>query len=157
MSTRSFAALAGFVYLALGIFGFLPGFIQSPPAGAPQLIAESNYAYLFGVFPVNLWHNLIHLVIGVWGFVASRNFGASRIFARSLAVIFGVLAVMGLFPGLHTTFGFIPLFGYDVWLHAGTALIAVYFGFAAPAAVTRVRRTNVKSDNVKVYEERPQV
>ena len=36
---------------------------------------------------------------------------------------------MGLIPGLNTTFGLIPIFGNDVWLHALTALIAAYFGW----------------------------
>jgi hypothetical protein len=47
----------------------------------------------------------------------------------SLAVIFGVLTVMGLIPGLNTVFGLIPLFGHDIWLHALTAIAAAYFGF----------------------------
>jgi hypothetical protein len=81
---------------------------------------------------------------------------ASRVFARGIAIINGVLMLMGLFPGWNTVFGLLPLFGHDVWLHAGAALVAAYFGFAASPAVTRVRRTGVKSERVKVYEERPQ-
>ncbi|MCC2629869.1 MAG: putative rane protein [Thermomicrobiales bacterium] len=30
---------------------------------------------------------------------------------------------------LHTMFGLTPLFSHDVWLHAGTAIIAAYFGW----------------------------
>ena len=30
---------------------------------------------------------------------------------------------------LHTLFGLTPLFSHDVWLHAGTAVIAAYFGW----------------------------
>jgi Domain of unknown function (DUF4383) len=36
---------------------------------------------------------------------------------------------MGLIPVLNTTFGFIPLFGHDIWLHALIAIGAAYFGF----------------------------
>ena len=50
-------------------------------------------------------------------------------FARGLTVVYGVLAVMGLIPVLNTTFGLIPIFGHDVWLHAGTAILAAYFGW----------------------------
>jgi hypothetical protein len=110
---------------------------------------------LLGLFPVNVLHNLVHLAIGGWGLAASGSFGAARLFARGLAVIYGVLTIMGLFPGLDTAFGFVPLFGHDVWLHGVTTLVAAYFGFLAPAEVTRVRRTDIKSDRVKVYEERP--
>jgi hypothetical protein len=38
---------------------------------------------------------------------------------------------MGLFPATQSTLGLIPIFGNDVWLHAVTAAIAVYFGFFA--------------------------
>lgn len=153
MATRSFALLAGFLYLSLGIFSFFPGLNQLPPSDAPRLAIEHSYGYLFGLFPVNIIHNLAYLGIGVWGFVASKRIDASRMFTRSTSVIFSVLTVMGLLPGLNTIFGFMPLFGHNVWLHAVTALVAAYVGFAAPAEVTRVRRTDVKSDRVKVYEE----
>jgi hypothetical protein len=49
-----------------------------------------------------------------------------------------VLAVMGLVPGLDTTFGLVPIYGHDVWLHALLAGVAAYFGFvAAPEAEDR--------------------
>jgi len=30
---------------------------------------------------------------------------------------------------LHTAFGLVPLYGHDIWLHAGLAVVAAYFGF----------------------------
>lgn len=60
----------------------------------------------------------------------SRNEWGGRRFAQSLTVIYGILAVMGLIPILKTTSGLIPLFGYDVWLHALTAAAVSYFGFS---------------------------
>lgn len=42
-----------------------------------------------------------------------------------------ILAVMGLVPGLDTTFGLIPLFGNDVWLHALTGIVGLITGFTA--------------------------
>ena len=38
--------------------------------------------------------------------------------------VYAVLAVMGLVPALNTVFGFIPIHGHDVWLHAVIALAA---------------------------------
>jgi hypothetical protein len=48
-----------------------------------------------------------------------------------VAIIYAVLAVMGIIPGLNTTFGLIPLYGHDIWLHAVIAIAAAYFGFVA--------------------------
>ena len=79
------------------------------------------YGYLIGLFPVNILHTAVHLAIGVWGIAAWRSAGGARVYARSLAILYGVLAVMGLIPGLNTVFGLIPLHSHDVWLHAGTA------------------------------------
>jgi hypothetical protein len=78
---------------------------------------------------VNWLHNLVHLAIGVAGLSASRTMPDARRYARGLAIVYGALAVMGLIPLLNTTFGLIPLFGHDIWLHAGTAALAAYFGF----------------------------
>src|SRR5215470_13141017 len=101
MGIRSFASLAGLVYLVIGIFGFLPGLTHAPPAGAPHLTFETNYGYLFGLFPVNLLHNVFHIVIGIWGFLSSSSFSASRTFARGVAILYGVFTLMGLFPGFN--------------------------------------------------------
>jgi hypothetical protein len=129
MSSRHFALVLGAIYTVVGILGFVPGVLTAPPAGAPPVRVDQAYGYLFGLFPVNVLHSLVHLGIGIWGLVASRRPSPSRDYARALAVIFGVLTIMGLIPGLRTVGGLIPLFGHDIWLHALTAIVAAYFGF----------------------------
>jgi hypothetical protein len=130
MSVRAFAIVFGVIYLAVGLLGFVPA-LRSLPADAPPIAVTSGYGYLLGLFPINLLHNLVHLAIGVWGVLAYRSFPAARLYARGLAVIYGVLTVFGLIPGLNTLFGLTPLFGHDVWLHALTAIIAAWFGWKA--------------------------
>jgi hypothetical protein len=132
MAVRYFALISGIAYLLVGLMGFIPGFNQPPPPTAPDLAVDAGYGYLLGLFPINVLHNLVHLLIGVLGIVAYRTFSASRSYSRGLAVFYGLLAVMGLIPGLNTTFGLIPIFSHDVWLHALTAAIAAYFGWMAP-------------------------
>lgn len=129
MNVKTFALVLGIVYIAVGILGFVPAFLQQPPATAPELNVDAGYGYLLGLFPVNIVHTLVHLAIGIWGVFAYKSIAASRTFARSVAVIFGVLTVLGLIPGLNTLFGLVPLHGHDVWLHALTAIVAAYFGF----------------------------
>ncbi|MBX9633764.1 MAG: DUF4383 domain-containing protein, partial [Magnetospirillum sp.] len=90
---------------------------------------------LFGLFPVNALHNLVHLIFGVWGLVVWRSFASSRIYSRSVAVIYALLAVMGLIPGLQTAFGLVPLYGHDIWLHGVIAVASGYFGYAPVASV----------------------
>jgi hypothetical protein len=130
MAIRYFALAAGVVYALVGVLGFVPGLNVEGPPGRPPLAVDSFYGYLLGLFPVNLLHNLVHLAIGAWGlFAYSRGIPDSRAFARGLAILYAVFAVMGLIPGLDTTFGLVPLYGHDVWLHALTAAAAAYFGW----------------------------
>lgn len=126
---RTFARVAGIIYLLVGILGFIPSLLSSPTG--PDLAVDAFHGRLLGLFPVNLMHNLVHIAIGLWGLSAARSLGASVGFARGLTVLYAVLAVMGLIPGLKTMFGLAPLHGNDVWLHAGTALVAAYFGWGA--------------------------
>lgn len=128
MATRYFALIAGVLYGLVGILGFVPGMLR--PAAGPPLTIDGGYGLLFGLFPVNVLHNLVHLGLGVWGIAAYSSFGKARTYAASIAVIYGVLTIMGLIPGLNTVFGLIPIHGHDVWLHALTAIVAAYFGFA---------------------------
>lgn len=132
MGVRYFALISGIIYILIGLFGFIPGMVATPGTGGPDVAVNAGYGYLLGTFPVNILHNIVHLAVGIWGLVAYRTYTGSRNYSRGLAIFYGVLAIMGLLPVLNTTFGLIPIFGNDVWLHALTALIAAYFGFKAP-------------------------
>lgn len=135
MKTRYFALVMGIAFLVIGILGFVPALVTPPAEGEPRLLIEAGHGRLFGLFPVNVVHNLVHLAFGIWGVVVWRAFAPSRIYARSVAIIYAVLAVMGLIPVLRTTFGLVPLHAHDIWLHAAIALVSAYFGYAAVTTV----------------------
>ena len=128
MRLRYFSLVAGVLFLLLGILGFIPG-LTSSLASAPMLKVSAGYGYLFGLFPVNLVHNLIHLAIGIVGIVAYGKKSNAQLYARTVAVFFGLIAVLGLIPATNMLFGLVPLFGHNIWLHALAAAIAVYFGW----------------------------
>ncbi len=143
MSIATFALIFGIAYLGAGVLGLIPAALMPPPADAPPTTFAFLYGYLLGLFPVNILHSAVHIAIGAWGLAASRAAAHARMFARTLAVFYGALAVMGLFPVLNTTFGLIPIHGHAVWLHAATALIAAWFGFvrtSEPATTKAVMR-----------------
>jgi hypothetical protein len=129
MTTRTFALIFGIAFLAIGIAGFIPGLVSPPHANHPDLAVDSGYGQVLGLFPINVLHNIVHLAFGAWGLVAYRSHGGARGYAKGVAIIYAVLTVMGLIPGLDTMFGLAPLFGNDVWLHALLAAVAAYFGF----------------------------
>jgi hypothetical protein len=125
-----FAKIYGILFLAVGVLGFIPGIVQ-PPSGSPALAVEWGHGRLLGLFPVNVTHNLVHILIGIWGIVAARSLAAALTYARGVAIIYGVLTVLGLIPATYTLFGLAPIHGHDVWLHALSAIAAAYFGFIA--------------------------
>jgi hypothetical protein len=127
MNTRTFARIFGIVFLLVGIAGFIPGLAQ--PHNHDGLALESGSGMLFGLFPVNALHNIIHIAFGIWGLVAARAFSAARLYARTVAIVYGLLVVLGLIPATNDTFGLVPIGGNDIWLHALLAAIAAYFGF----------------------------
>lgn len=117
------AQIFGIVFILVAIYGFTQtgmANMESDPARAPQLL---------GLFPVNVLHNAVHLLFGIWGLVASRSFDGARSYARIAGVLYLVLAVLGFV--VPNGFGLVPLGGYDVWLHAVLGLVLAGVGFTA--------------------------
>lgn len=141
MKTATFALVFGIAYLGAGLLGLIPAALQPPPADAPPTTFAVLYGYLLGIFPVNVLHSAVHIAIGFWGLAAWRGTANPHVYARSLAIFYGALAVVGLIPGMNTLFGFLPLHGHDVWLHGGTAAIAAYFGWRRTAMAHERRGT----------------
>jgi Domain of unknown function (DUF4383) len=129
MNTRTFALVFGVIFLIIGVGGFIPGLTDHSATPDPGLTMTEGYGHELGMFPINLLHNIVHIVFGLWGLAASRSLGGARGYAKSVAIIYALLAVMGLVPGLNTTFGLVPLYGGDVILHVLLAAVAAYFGF----------------------------
>jgi hypothetical protein len=138
MTIYMFALIMAALYLAAGVLGFFPTFLTAVLPGDPPLAVDANYGYLFGVFPVNLLHNLVHLAIGGAALLAWRGVWSAQAVARFIAVFYGTLAIMGLIPGLNTMFGLTPLFSHDVWLHAVSAAAGAYYGWAYPIGRDRM-------------------
>ena len=129
MNTRTFALVWGILFLVVFASGVIPGMLQPPAAGDPHIAMDTMYGRALGLFPVNLLHDIVHLPFGIWGLLASRSLDAAKTYAKLTAIIYAVFVVMGLVPGLDTTFGLVPLFSHDVWLHIILAAGAAYLGF----------------------------
>jgi hypothetical protein len=125
MSTRTAALVFAIVFAIIGILGFMP---SPPPPDAPSLTAEHGHGMILGMFPTNTIHNVVHLLFALLGFAAWGS-GRARGYFQLLAVSYALLAVLGLNSATNTTFGFVPIWGADVYLHAAVAVGAFYFGF----------------------------
>ena len=129
MLLSTFAAVMGGLFVTVGLLGFGSGFVSAPLPGDPALVFEQAYGRLFGLFPVNVLHDIVHLLIGIAGLLAWRNLWSPLTYAKFLGGFYGLLTVVGLIPGLQTMVGLVPIFGHDVWLHGFTAVLGIYFGW----------------------------
>lgn len=123
------ALIFGIVFLLIGVLGL---FVENGMAMAADMETAGR---LFGLFPVNLLHNVVHILFGIWGIVASRTVAASRTFGRVGAVIYALLVVLAFVSP--STFGLVPIGGNDIWLHAILALGLAWIGFAVREAASR--------------------
>jgi len=135
MNISTAALTFGVVFVLVGVSGLFPSPV---PPGAPPLAVEHGHGLALGLFPINTLHNVVHLLFGVLGIAAARGAVISaRAYFQLVAVSYAVLTVLGIIPATQTTFGLIPIWGADVWLHALLAVAAAYFGFAVGAPAPR--------------------
>jgi hypothetical protein len=142
-----FALIVGIIFLLVGVAGFIPNLV-TPPAADPDAVGlglTNGYGYLMGLFPINVLHNVVHLTVGILGILGSISLGSARLFSGVLALFYGALAILGLFPATQSTLGLVPIFGNDVWLHALTAAIATYFGFFATPNLAELGEESIQS------------
>ena len=119
---KKVALIFGIVFILVGILGLVT-------PGGMSMAADPAPGHILGMFGVNLLHNIVHLLIGVWGVVASRSWGGAKAFMQIGGVLYIVLAALGFV--IPTTFGLIPIGGNDIYLHAVLGLIMAGIGFTA--------------------------
>jgi uncharacterized protein DUF4383 len=127
------ARILGTLLFLVGIAGFVP--FLTPPAGltAEYVTIGANYGFLAGLFPVNIAHDVLNLIFGIWGAGASFTFAGSVRYCRWMAWIGAIAVILGAIPITNTLFGAVPIYGHDIWLHALLALCAAYGGYGAAA------------------------
>jgi hypothetical protein len=133
MTAPAFALILGIAYTAAGLLGMVSTLVVPPPATAPVLSVQSQYGLMFGLLAVNSVLNSLHVLIGVWGLTAWIGATSAVRYARVVAVLTAVIALMGLLPGADIAFGVMPLYGVNVVAHAATAIVAAYIGFRSKA------------------------
>jgi hypothetical protein len=140
MGERYCALGLGIFFILLGVIGFIPAFVFVPAGGGayvpPSVVPGlygADYGNIFGLFPTNIVHNLVHLIVGFAGIIAYPDARGSRVYCRVFAYAYTVLAILGLIPFARTLFGLMPIYGNNVWFNALTAIVAAYFGFIKPA------------------------
>jgi amino acid transporter len=127
MSTtvQKVVAAFGVVFLLASVLGFLTTSGAGMHTGKPL----GEFPKMLGLFPINMAHNMVHGLFGVLGLAASRSVSGSITYAKVGGIVYIVLACLAFVSD--TTFGFIPIGGNDIWLHAVLGIALAALGFTA--------------------------
>lgn len=150
-AAQKFALAIGVAYLVMGVMGFIPGLVSQSnviPPSIENLGVVSGFGYLVGLFPINTPHNVIYIITGLLGIVASIALDSSRLFSGQLGIYFTTLAVLGFVPVANTFFGLFPIYGANVILHGLTGALGIYFGFFATPSLLNLFKKELKEDAV---------
>lgn len=130
MSTtlQKLAGVFGVIFILVAVLGFLT------VGGMSMAMDDPTRGMLLGLFPVNVLHNIVHLLFGAWGLAAARSWGGSKSYFTIAGAIYAVLTVVGFLSP--SGFGLVPLGGNDIWLHAVLAIAMLGIGLTAKPAVT---------------------
>lgn len=129
-AAQRLSQIFGWAFVLVGLVGFAA-------TGASMDPNHLTAPRLFGLFPVNVTHNLVHLAFGLWGVLGARSYGGARAYLLGAGLVYLVLAALGYVApdGL----GLVPLGGNDIGLHLFLALGLLFSGLLttrreAPAA-----------------------
>jgi hypothetical protein len=122
---RILALVVGIVFTLVGIMGF---FFTSSMTPASEL-----------GFQVDLVHNLVHLVIGIAGIAAAYT-GWSRTYNQVVGIVYLLVGVAGLIPGLYfdqRLLGLMHVNAADNVLHLVVGAVQAVVGFGVGERTTR--------------------
>jgi Domain of unknown function (DUF4383) len=119
MTTPRLAAMwSGIVMLVLGALGLFFG------AGGS----------LFGLFPMSLWLAIGFMVTGLLLWYASTGDELTHTFSMVIGLVYGALAVIGLFVRDFNLFGILPIEGWNIALFIALGVVMLYDWISTPAS-----------------------
>ena len=122
---RLYASLFGLVLTFVGIVGFF--YEASFDAG--EAVPSDD---VIGLFAVNGWHNVVHLVAGLVGLAAAGSLAASRVYALAFGAAYTIIAIWGFsIGGGETILGLVIVNTEDNFLHLAIGLVGLAAGAAS--------------------------
>lgn len=117
MTARNAAIILGIILVVVGILGFIPNpIVYSDPTA---------------LFNVNLAHNIVHIVSGLFLLAGAFTELGSAMALRILGIVYVIVALLGFFgPGDSLLIlSFVSNNAADNWLHAVLAVVFLAAGF----------------------------
>lgn len=121
---RLLATVFGAVYLLVGLLGFTV-------TNGVSFFATENDNLLVGLFAVNIFHNVAHLLIGAALLIAGvSNVSAAKATNTTVGAAYLLLGIIGLFI-LNSPLNILAINAADNVLHFASALVLLGVGIGA--------------------------
>lgn len=138
MHPRQFALYGGILMLLIGVVSLIPSWAGSVET-LPELNIDTSYGLFLGLFPMNILNKIALIILGVAGIISAgsrfTSLPMSIQYSRLIFYVMGFAAILGIIPQTNTFYGYWPLFGGSIGLHAVFAVIGAYFGYALTSKV----------------------
>jgi drug/metabolite transporter superfamily protein YnfA len=122
-----YALAIGLVLVALGVVGF---FYEASFETGGGLSRDA----VLGVLDVNGWHNLVHIVSGVFGLLVATSYPGARVYALAFGGIYLLVSLLGFLAGDGgVVLGLLPVSTEDNVLHLLVGVAGVGAGISTPA------------------------
>ena len=128
LSLHNTALGLGWVFLVVGVLGFIPGITSN--YGAMTFAGHESGAMLLGIFQVSILHNIVHMLFGAAGLYMARTSRMARGFLVGGSIVYLVLWIYGLVIGgdSMSAANFVPFNTADNWLHLALGVVMVALG-----------------------------
>ncbi|MGE0219923.1 DUF4383 domain-containing protein [Mycolicibacterium sp.] len=121
MAVQGAAVIVAAALVVLGVLGFIPG-VTSGVGDLPWFGQQSG-ARLFGTFPVCAVLNLVHIVVGIAGFVFARSYAGARAYLLGGGIVYLALWGYGILVDVGSDAHVLPLSTATNWLHLGLGVV----------------------------------
>ena len=122
MSKKSLAKVFGWVFIAIGVLGFVPA-----------LTPDGN---LLGIFHVDTIHNIVHILSGIAALLMSTTEDKAKTYFKIFGVVYALVTVIGFLDG-DSILGIFTINGADNILHLAIAAVALWAGFSRENTMVR--------------------
>jgi Domain of unknown function (DUF4383) len=129
MNTKTAALAIGFIFLAVGLLGFVPN----------PIVGDSHDV----VFHADSVHNMVHIISGVlFVLIAVAAPARAGLFLKVFGVVYLLLGILGVATigdsGMTKLLGFLSINGADNYLHIGLGIVIFLAGMLPQPRVISV-------------------
>lgn len=119
MNTKTASLIIGFIFLAVGLLGFVPN----------PIVGDSHDA----VFHADSVHNMVHIISGIlFILIALAAPARAGLFLKVFGIVYLLLGILGFATigdsGMTKLLGFLPVNGADNYLHIGLGIVIFLAG-----------------------------